>query len=359
MLCRRPTGVTKTGCGFPCCKSRRDETGCMHSKYCKKHTCSHFYKHDESPRCDKSKDPNDSVCINHRKCPVLNCNKAKIEVQICTNELRFRRERYCSDHECSVEGCHEERKTLGGGEIRYTLYCVNHTCVVDRCTEQRTGSLLWCNKHKCKKGNCSSLVVSNRQYCEAHNRCDWPSCSNSKQAGKEYCTTHLQCETDGCENLKDFDSHSSHCSYHTCHERQCNNSSGDYDYCNRHRCECEGCGEHKAIRLGECRYCPRHSCQRDHCLERRCCRGVYCARHSCMGDGCGNVRDHGDFCESHWQSNYENSRGHCWDDERRRLRSDLEIRDAAIEEQRNRIRQQEEQIRRLQSGRCGGHGPPN
>ncbi|KAI0885009.1 uncharacterized protein GGS22DRAFT_200101 [Annulohypoxylon maeteangense] len=88
-------------------------------------TCEHFYRNDELPRCEKSKDPSDSVCIYHARCPMGNCMKGRIQIQIqsIAKEPRYKREKYCNDHECSVEECHDLRSILGQGQVQYSKYC--------------------------------------------------------------------------------------------------------------------------------------------------------------------------------------------------------------------------------------------
>ncbi|KAI1214443.1 uncharacterized protein F4807DRAFT_128696 [Annulohypoxylon truncatum] len=235
--CRpKQTGCVKMVCSFQCCKSRRDESGRISSKYCKKHTCAHFHMDEELPRCERPKDPSDSVCIYHARCPIDNCKKARIQIQIdiLADEPRFKREKYCSDHTCLYEGCVEIRSTMRQGEVQYRPYCNEHVCHADGCAERNTKPLggWYCKIHGCKKAGCSKEADNSRRYCEQHNRCEWsPSrCLNPKLSGKELCATHSQCETDGCQAWKEPDS--PHCLKHSCGERGCKISSGNYKYCN-------------------------------------------------------------------------------------------------------------------------------
>ncbi|KAI1087632.1 hypothetical protein F5B19DRAFT_62123 [Rostrohypoxylon terebratum] len=355
----RQTECARTGCSFPCCKSRRDETSRAPSKYCKKHTCAHFYITEEVPRCEKSKDPSDSVCPYHARCPIENCRKARIQIQVenPADELRFKRQKYCGDHTCLHEGCTNMRSTLGQGRMDFRPYCNDHVCHADGCTEKNTRPCggWYCKSHKCTNPGCSNQAVDKCQYCEEHNQCETASCTNPKRPGKEFCITHLECETDGCHKLKE--SHSSHCSNHTCGERGCKTSSGNFKYCQEHRCGYQDCGEHRAV---EGKFCPRHSCQRCGCQKQRCYRGMYCLTHTCTDHDCGDARDYGDFCENHYRGEYGRRIEERLDEDLRKMRIDIETKDLALEGQRQRLKELDEQVRRLQSARHPhGNGLPN
>ncbi|KAI2467305.1 hypothetical protein F4781DRAFT_316302 [Annulohypoxylon bovei var. microspora] len=360
MLCRpRQTGAaTRTGCSTPCCKCRKDESGVVASKHCKKHTCEHF--HSPSPgasRCEKSKDPSDSVCSHHVRCPIGNCNKARMQKRIPADEPKFKREKYCGDHKCSLETCAQLRNTLGTGQVLYRPYCNKHACHADGCTEKNTEPRsVYCTRHNCQKRTCGSQIGNDPRYCENHNRCEWSLgyCVHQKRPDKELCVMHLQCDTDGCDEWKD--SGSKHCQKHTCHERKCDNSSGNFDYCSKHRCEYRDCGEHRAVAKGG--FCARHVCQKDGCKESRGDKGIYCGTHSCTEPECGNEKVFRDLCDAHYQCQCERNLEVRWNEDRENMRFNLEMKDQALRTQYSLIRERDDLIQRLQERdeRCGDRG---
>ncbi|KAI0133269.1 hypothetical protein F4776DRAFT_126534 [Hypoxylon sp. NC0597] len=288
------SGTPRPACSIPNCKVRRDSSHCITSKYCKKHTCEHF----SSPtpggtRCEKSKEPWDSVCSYHVICPIGNCNRARLQFLLSAGEPKFRREKYCDKHKCSLEGCAELRSTLGQQPFQYRPYCNQHSCQENGCLERHTEGFTVCGNHKCNVRGCPAPKKNSRRFCDNHNRCGSAGCTGSKEENQDFCSIHLQCETTGCRARKTANSR--HCVRHTCRERDCTHSSGDYDYCVEHRCGYEGCGEHRTV--GATRFCAHHSCQRRGCQLSRTPNGLYCETHTCTHMECGKERVFTDLCE--------------------------------------------------------------
>ncbi|KAI1480732.1 hypothetical protein F4774DRAFT_69805 [Daldinia eschscholtzii] len=276
---------TRKPCDAPCCRSeveRRDQTS---SKYCKKHTCEHFWEPlFNADRCQNHKQPEDSVCPLHIGCIAVGCMNGRIQYydRSRAGTSQYRRWRYCIDHKCSAPDCSNERATVGTAN-QYRPFCGDHNCRADNCPNRVIEGTDCCQAHKCQVPNCMTRADSRSRLCFIHNRCEWvsPSCDRPKEMGRKYCAEHLRCQTPGCGRPK-LDG-SIHCAHHTCRERGCNISSGEFDFCLNHRCEWEEGCEHP--RSGD-RYCLLHSCRSEGCPECVNDTGIFCDAHACSRDGC-------------------------------------------------------------------------
>ncbi|OTA57997.1 hypothetical protein K449DRAFT_437018 [Hypoxylon sp. EC38] len=190
-------GTHRSECSVLNCKIRRDNSHSITSKYCKKHTCEHFSSPGlGGPRCDKSKEPWDSVCSDR------NCNRARLQFLLSAGELKYKREKYCDKHKCSVEGCAELRSTLGQQPFQYRPYCNDHACQENGCLERHMNDFNVCENHKCNIRGCPAPKRHSRRFCDNHNRCGWNGCTGIKEENQDFCSIHLQCETLGCRVRK-------------------------------------------------------------------------------------------------------------------------------------------------------------
>ncbi|KAI8960660.1 hypothetical protein F5Y11DRAFT_261211 [Daldinia sp. FL1419] len=201
----------------------------------------------------------------------------------------------------------------------------------------------------CRAPGCARIAAFPAPFCSTHNRCEWgpPNCDRPRAGNARYCREHLQCQTPGCAALKMEGSF--HCVNHTCRERGCNISSGQHDYCDDHRCEWED--ECKFPKLGE-RYCPLHSCRSDGCPEPINCSGIFCDTHACSRCGCKMEAKAclENKCYDHWKEDVEACLRAEWCDEKRGYIQRLSENYHFIQDQDRRIRQQHDQIWRLQGG---------
>ncbi|KAI1411299.1 hypothetical protein F5Y13DRAFT_166130 [Hypoxylon sp. FL1857] len=339
-------GSPKSECGVSNCKFPRDKSDCVPSKYCKKHTCEHFFS--PSPgrsRCEKWKVALESVCPHHMICPISGCNQGRVQFRPSAEEPRFRREKYCYHHKCLVDGCGQLRSTLGQGPSGYQKYCNEHICRENGCNVRHMEGFYVCENHKCERHGCHAPRSSPR-FCNTHNRCEWVEsggCIQLKEENYDFCSIHLQCETLGCRSQKARNSR--HCTRHTCHERDCKVSSGNYDYCVEHRCGHEGCGEHRT--RGATIYCARHSCHKGGCQLIKIARGQYCEAHICANSVCGNQRVLGELCELHFREQCVEEARASWDEDRQKLEDELDRNRTSMTNQDAEIRQRDQEICRL------------
>ncbi|KAL7624197.1 hypothetical protein AAE478_005756 [Parahypoxylon ruwenzoriense] len=127
---------TKMECAAPSCKSRKDSSGPVASKFCKKHTCAHFYSRSPpGPRCDNWKYPSDSVCPNHT------CQRCDSIVE--GNSV------FCHTHNlCEVPGCDRPRTNMNG-------LCQSHLkCSIPTCQVPKANDSLFCLNHTCGERGC-------------------------------------------------------------------------------------------------------------------------------------------------------------------------------------------------------------
>ncbi|KAI6085652.1 hypothetical protein F4821DRAFT_147189 [Hypoxylon rubiginosum] len=235
-----PRKKSKMECVVPGCTDRRHGSG---SDFCKNHPCEHYYLPE---RCASRKAATDSFCRIHMRCPQPGCNKAKIQY------ADGRRERFCGDHKCSESTCSNLRNLQ---QNQYHPYCNDHACRVANCQERTLAQpgivFIYCQRHKCSLSNCGSPAVNPPGPCRTHNQCRRPNCSNQRERNQDDCFEHRRCETNDCNELKKPGS--SHCDRHTCLERDCENPSDNYGFCNIHRCENAGCRERQG--MGGSRFC--------------------------------------------------------------------------------------------------------
>ncbi|KAI1135357.1 hypothetical protein F5Y05DRAFT_180255 [Hypoxylon sp. FL0543] len=345
--CQKVSGTpARPGCNVPNCKLRRESFDSVPSKYCKKHTCEHFSSPPPGkPRCDKWKEPWESVCSHHVICPISNCNQARLQFRLSGPEPKYRRGKFCYNHKCLLEECGELRSTLGQGPLQYRPYCNEHICQDSACPAMHVEGFNFCVNHKCESWGCPAPRAS-RRFCDNHNRCQWVpwgSCALPKEENQDFCSRHLQCETQDCRlrkapNLK-------HCVKHTCRERDCKDSSGNYAYCIEHRCGHEGCGEHRTV--GATMFCALHSCQSRGCKLLRTPRGLYCETHTCIYSGCGNEKVIRELCEFHFQEECQEGVRADHDEERRRFEYERERGRNTILALETELRQRDQTIQQL------------
>ncbi|KAI5864402.1 hypothetical protein GGS23DRAFT_497818 [Durotheca rogersii] len=338
---------TKPGCAATCCRGRKDESGPVSSKFCKKHTCDHFYFPIpmKAPRCEFQKDPKDSVCPHHVICTVQGCECPRLQYRDPDNPV-FRRYKFCYDHKCALRECPEKRRPDGINQNQFMTYCDNHNCIAEGCHSMVQAGRSCCERHTCGRPGCMAITVNQGRFCRTHNVCEWPDCHQPKTDPHNLCRIHTQCSTAGCTVLKQIGS--MHCANHTCFLRGCNNSTGAFRLCTSHRCQFASCNEHRRTAPGAL-HCPSHSCR-----SRGCRNGVeeetpYCEAHACEAPGCRLEAklewEH--KCLDHFKRRYESVGEARLIDEVRELRQVLGERMAVIQDQEECIRRQDAMIRRF------------
>ncbi|KAI1659155.1 hypothetical protein F4813DRAFT_23492 [Daldinia decipiens] len=313
---------TKKLCDAPCCKVEVERRDQVSSKHCKKHI----------------------VCI------AIGCMNARMQYydRGRAGTPQYKRRKYCFDHKCIATECPNQRAPMLAPN-QYRPFCDDHNCRATDCPNQALEGTTCCRGHKCQIRDCMHIAAPPFPFCLEHNRCEWgpPICNRPKERNRKYCREHLQCQTPGCV-LQKIEG-SLHCMEHACRERGCNISSGEHDYCDDHRCEWEE--ECEYAKSGE-RYCPLHSCRSEGCPECVNCTGIFCDTHACSRCGC-KVEAKPcleNKCYDHWKEDVETCVRAEWCDEKRGLTQRLSEKDHFIQEQDRRLREQHDQLWKLQSG---------
>ncbi|KAI2632228.1 hypothetical protein GGR54DRAFT_25441 [Hypoxylon sp. NC1633] len=299
----------RTACAVRGCGGTPDSRNQQVSRYCKMHTCIHFWipLFPGAQPCQLQKTPTDSVCQHHVECQAYSCTNGRIE---CRNpasrpgEPQYRRLLYCFEHKCEERSCETLRKLDVGG--RYYRYCENHNCaaVTATCYEKAMGGG-FCARHKCAMCN-REIETHSARFCRTHNTCEWirnERCTRRKEAGFALCVRHRQCDIDVCSELKEAGS--MFCRGHTCPIRGCTAAIDNlvFKICITHRCRYAGCGEHQMIGLSP--HCSRHSCHHVNCTNSIDLWAIFCRTHACTHLGC---RDEAEFegrCRRHLRDFYQ------------------------------------------------------
>ncbi len=79
----------------------------------------------------------DDSSLNERLCTMPDCNSR-------ANNGSY----YCSQHECTVSGCHEQITN------DYSQYCLLHQCIIPDCTNERQANSYYCFSHECLYPSC-------------------------------------------------------------------------------------------------------------------------------------------------------------------------------------------------------------
>ena len=158
---------------------------------------------------------------------------------------------------CAVDGCNETVITR--------KYCRLHTCAEDRCYDPRLPLINYCISHKCPEEYCGSRKNNCRQHgCLV---CSWTVVPGSKFCSEHkcpYCSHSIivphQCTVDDCDRcIKD----GGRCEEHLKICRLCDQESiGDSWHCLDHKCDIEGCRNHRQLDSVLCYF---HLCRAPNC----------------------------------------------------------------------------------------------
>ncbi|KAK3392454.1 hypothetical protein B0T20DRAFT_56464 [Sordaria brevicollis] len=284
------------------------------SPFCQAHTCTHFYQ-DET--CTQLKPSHDSVCAYHARCPVADCNQARLQYLDPAYESRetgpvYQRWDYCADHKCTIRRCRHKKQSPK------VPYCRDHMCQADGCKSQRLDQTRnFCKEHQCKQERCETIVEGKYAYCTLHIKCDISNCNRARHnvAGtKDYlrfCIDHATCAVNRCTEFKI--EQSLYCANHTCMERGCSKSSQSKPFCSEHCCAEVNCRYPRpwaANPNSRTKFCPLHTCRAQDCPEFVDRLAIFCRTHGCSKPKCHEEVIVEGFCLDHLKAHYINQGEH-------------------------------------------------
>ncbi|KAK1776326.1 hypothetical protein QBC45DRAFT_219479 [Copromyces sp. CBS 386.78] len=302
--------------GYPGHQHRYSSAGAstVASPFCQAHTCSHFFRDEET--CTQLKPSHDSVCAYHAKCPVPECNQARLQYLDPAYESRhsetgpvYQRWEYCADHKCTLRRCPHRKPSAKAS------YCKNHGCRADGCKKQviidGKQSSICCEEHQCQQDGCGTIVEGKYPYCAIHIKCDISNCNRARHnvsGTKEYlrfCVDHATCAVNRCKDMKI--EQSLYCANHTCRERGCSKSSQSKPFCSEHCCAEVNCRFPRpwAASLNtRGKFCPLHTCRAQDCPEFVDRLAIFCRTHGCSKPKCHEEVIVEGFCLDHLKAHY-------------------------------------------------------
>ncbi|KAH7635845.1 hypothetical protein B0T09DRAFT_29047 [Sordaria sp. MPI-SDFR-AT-0083] len=312
-----PAGVDgRVPGGYPGHQHRYSSAGAstVASPYCQYHTCSHFYSNEDT--CTAQKPVHDSVCAYHAKCPVAECNQAKLQYLDPAYEPRhndggpvYLRWDYCADHKCTIRRCTRRKPSAKAN------YCDKHGCRADGCKKQvivdGKQPSICCEEHQCQQDGCGTIVEGKYPYCAIHIKCDISNCNRARHnvsGAKEYlrfCVDHATCAVNRCKDMK-IDQ-SLYCANHTCRERGCSKSSQSKPFCSEHCCAEVNCRYPRPWAASpnvRGKFCPLHTCRAQDCPEFVERLAIFCRTHGCSKPKCHEEVIVESFCLDHLKAHY-------------------------------------------------------
>ncbi|KAK3344803.1 hypothetical protein B0H65DRAFT_573224 [Neurospora tetraspora] len=263
--------------------------------------------------CTQLKPAHDSVCAYHARCPVPECNQARLQYLDPAYESRhsdtgpmYQRWEYCADHKCTIRRCPRRKQSAKA------IYCKDHGCQADGCKSQRLDSKHnCCEEHQCKQDGCGTIVEGKFSYCAIHIKCDISNCNRARHnvsGTKDYlrfCTDHATCAVNRCTDLKI--EQSLYCANHTCRERGCSKSSQSKPFCSEHCCAEVNCRSPRpwaASPNARGKFCPLHTCRAQDCPEFVDRLAIFCRTHGCSKPKCHEEVIVEGFCLDHLKAHY-------------------------------------------------------
>ena len=177
-----------------------------------------------------------------------------------------------------------------------TRYCTEHECSVVNCENERKRGLVLCGEHACY--TCGEICLPNGRYCKTHS-CRKSGCVKEHTNGSQYCQEHareLKCYVSGCageEYTDDEGTASKYCIEHKCSSCLERKMEGGM-YCEPHTCSIGNCfGPH----VESSQYCSSHKCTV--CEEKHVEDGINCPEHTCIETNCTGPLVGANYCKSH------------------------------------------------------------